>query len=390
MGRSRQELFYDCQSLERLVFRPIDLELNQVSIADGIRRTLDVSGSQMPGREQCQIVFDLVGETDVRAPETMDAAVLSVIFHAMQQHQPLRVRGSLSRQFLRNMTEFQQAWSLFASQRYQPVDIRADRIVDVAPRPIQRSLAAFSGGVDSSFTLVRHCLNWIPAATYPVAGIMIVHGFDIPLSRPDGFSRLLARVKPLLDEFDVARHVVRTNLRDFELQSWEHSHAAALAACLNQFTHLYDAALVGSTDPYNNLTIPWGSSPVTDHLLSTSMMPLVHDGAGFSRTAKVAAFSKIPLVLKTLAVCWEGAIPGRNCGVCQKCIRTRLNFLAAEISDHHCFDAVFDLSLIISLPIATDLEYQELSGIVDYAEQHGKTGEWRSLLHRRLRKWRLV
>jgi hypothetical protein len=42
------------------------------------------------------------------------------------------------------------------------------------------------------------------------------------------------------------------------------------------------------------------------------------------------------------------------------------------------------------LPIATDLEYQELSGIVDYAEQHGKTGEWRSLLHRRLRKWRLV
>lgn len=92
MGRSRQELFYDCQSLERLVFRPIDLELNQVSIADGIRRTLDVSGSQMPGREQCQIVFDLVGETDVRAPETMDAAVLSVIFHAMQQHQPLGPR----------------------------------------------------------------------------------------------------------------------------------------------------------------------------------------------------------------------------------------------------------------------------------------------------------
>ena len=70
-------------------------------------------------------------------------------------------------------------------------------------------------------------------------------------------------------------------------------------------------------------------------------------------------------------------------------VTVRLTAMAAEISDHHCFDAVFDLSLIISLPIATDLEYQELSGIVDYAEQHGKTGEWRSLLHRRLRKWRL-
>jgi hypothetical protein len=118
-------------------------------------------------------------------------------------------------------------------------------------------------------------------------------------------------------------------------------------------------------------------------------MPLVHDGAGFSRTAKVAAIRKIPLVLKTLAVCWAGAIPGRNCGVCQKCIRTRLNFLAAGISDHQCFDTPFDLSLINSLPIATDVQYRDLSEIVDYAEQHGKTGEWLSLLHRRLRKWRL-
>jgi len=371
------------------VLAPIQLDIDQVAIPDGIRRTVDMRGSRAAGREHCQIWFDLVGETNAPLPDTLDAAVMAVIFHAMEQGQPLAVRGALSRQFLRNITELQQAWSLWVPQRYRSIEIRADRIVDPAPRPMQRSLAAFSGGIDSSFTLARHRLDWTPAATCPVAGVMIVHGFDIPLSIPDGFGRLLARTKPLLDEFSVERHVVRTNLRDFELQGWEDSHAAALAACLNQFTHRYDSAFIGSTDPYDNLVIPWGSSPITDHLLSTPMMPLVHDGAGYARTAKVAAFRQLPAVAKTLLVCWAGGTPGRNCGVCEKCIRTRLNFLAADVSDQDTFDAPFDLGLIKTVPIATEVQFRDLQAIVDYAEKHQKTGEWLTLLRRRLMKWRL-
>ncbi len=51
-------------------------------------------------------------------------------------------------------------------------------------------------------------------------------------------------------------------------------------------------------------------------------MRLVHDGAGYSRTEKVGFVAQHPVATKALKVCWQGKERGRNCGVCEKCVRT--------------------------------------------------------------------
>jgi len=78
----------------------------------------------------------------------------------------------------------------------------------------------------------------------------------------------------------------------------------------------------------------------------------------------------------------------KNCGNCEKCIRTQLNFLAAGVSHAPCFDFAFDTGNIASIPLPSDVQYAELLSIYKYAETHGVTGDWMSMLRARLDAYR--
>ena len=60
---------------------------------------------------------------------------------------------------------------------------------------------------------------------------------------------------------------------------------------MQMFSAEFSHALVGSSEPYDALVLPWGSNPVTDRLLSGGRLAIVHDGAGFSRTDKISFLS---------------------------------------------------------------------------------------------------
>ena len=62
----------------------------------------------------------------------------------------------------------------------------------------------------------------------------------------------------------------------------------------------FQYGLIGSSEPYDALVIPWGSSPITDYLLSGDRLSIVHDGAGFSRTDKVAEVRHNQVACQTL------------------------------------------------------------------------------------------
>jgi hypothetical protein len=51
----------------------------------------------------------------------------------------------------------------------------------------------------------------------------------------------------------------------------------------------------------------------------------------------VNEISEWTLGVNNLRVCWQGELEDRNCGVCEKCIRTKLNFLATGSSIPSCF-----------------------------------------------------
>ena len=98
------------------------------------------------------------------------------------------------------------------------------------------------------------------------------------------------------------------------------AHGCALAAVGLLFEERYKSLLIPSTHRYDDL-IPWGSHPLTDPLLSTNSLKVIHDGAAYSRVAKSERLSKCELALSTLQVCWETKAYA-NCEKCEKCCWT--------------------------------------------------------------------
>jgi hypothetical protein len=128
--------------------------------------------------------------------------------------------------------------------------------------------------------------------------------------------------------------------------------------------------------------MPCGSNPATDPLLSSPAMLMFHDGAAFSRTEKLVAIARDETVRTTLQVCLKRV--DENCGVCRKCVRTRLNFMAAGIDEPECFEGELELALVDVLRILGDLERNELTSVLDHARSNGIDAEWTTRLEKRL------
>ena len=170
-----------------------------------------------------------------------------------------------------------------------------------------------------------------------------MHGFDVALANCGRASASsIDRTEPVRALTGARLCIVRTNSKELRLQKWEDSCGAQLAACLHLFSAEFSHALIGGSDAYDELWLPWGTNPVTDHLLSGGQMAIVHDGAAFCRTDKIAFLADVPAALRSLKVCWEGKDQGRNCGVCEKCVRTQINLMAVGVADAPCFDRSLD------------------------------------------------
>jgi bacterioferritin-associated ferredoxin len=76
---------------------------------------------------------------------------------------------------------------------------------------------------------------------------------------------------------------------------------------------------------------------ITDPLLSSLSFAIVHDGAEQHRVGKARALAAWPEALRNLRVCWAGRSADTNCGRCEKCVRTILEFRAAGVPCPPCF-----------------------------------------------------
>jgi len=369
------------------------------------RLHLDVSESVVEGRSRrvTRLVEDsgarpveLFHELDRAVPLSaltpLDGHALVVLLYAASVGKPLVVHGPVTRTVLRNMEELLLAWNRWKPARYHRIEIIPDRVMDLRPvHTTEAAIAAFSGGVDATFTALRHASNpqALPARTrYPLSSVLMVHGFDVDVYNFADFEKLTSRVQPLLQELGLGFRVIRTNSRDVRLQDWDDSSGLELAGCMHMYAQDFRHGLIGSTKSYDALVLPWGSNPVTDHLMSGDRFTIIHDGAGYSRTEKAALISKHPLACQTLKVCYAGADQSANCGRCEKCVRTQLNFLAAgAVNVPPCFPVTMDLDDIRNIKVHNVAQLVELTSLVDHATANNISGPWLSILQERIAAW---
>jgi len=293
-------------------------------------------------------------------PERADSVLCATLLHAMRRGLPLRIEGQVSPRLLAGLERLQEIWSRWRPRRYRRIDLQAaEERPSPPPREPERGLFAFSGGVDASFSFYRHLQAAEGRNSLAPGALLMVHGMDIPLERAQWFASALERNRRMVAASGVDVIALRTNTRVLG-QPWEDSYGLQLNAAFLLFQGQFGHSLHGSGEPWESLHLPWGSTPLTDGLCSTEAMRHHHHGNAFDRSEKIAWLHAHTGACDWLRVCWQGEQLDRNCGRCEKCVRTMLNFHAMGLPIPAAFPDGLSAARVARLRLDNVIQLQEI------------------------------
>lgn len=341
---------------------------------------------ESPSGERTRLWYRVPIEHRSALTKGSDPFLLGTLFKAMRESTGLIVHGEVSPSLLRNLEELQAAWACWRPEKYTKISITA-AVEREQPRASSSDAAivAFSGGVDSSFTAFRHRTGRCGILARDLQAGLMVHGFDIPLDQHDAFERAAKKSAKMLESIDMALVTMATNFRELG-GSWEDAHGTAVASCMTLLQGGYGVGLIASTEPYDSLVLPWGSNPLTDRLMSSDAFQIIHDGAAFTRSDKIREIASWPEALRYLRVCWKGDHRDRNCGRCEKCIRTILNFRAVGLGLPDCFEEDVSDRQISQLQGLNSVQLAYLEDILSVAKAASISESWVTALERCVRR----
>ncbi len=340
---------------------------------------------ESPNQERSRLWYRIPVEYSSLITPSCDPFVVATVLLSMRWLAPTTVHGQVSPSLLQNIEEFQAAWSAWEPGRYRPIKISAEVEQEQSLTYSEdKAIVAFSGGVDSCFTVFRHhaghCGRWQRNLK---AGAMI-HGLDIPLEEQQGFTDAAEKSRKLLATLGVELIPIATNFRELPL-IWEDAFGTGLASCLMLLQGGYTAGLIASSFPYQALSFPYGSNPVTDWMLSSNAFQIVHDGAAFPRLDKMREITKWPEAMQNLRVCWQGNQKDRNCGRCEKCVRTILNFRILGVGLPECFEQDVTDDQIRNIKV-TSGPLTEMERVLEAAKSAGISASWVQALESCIRR----
>lgn len=296
-----------------------------------------------------ELVFDISG-SELEWPQWVDGpsadAFLAACFPLAAVHGERRVRieGQPCPMLVEGLYTAHAWWTSWGGMP-SPVPLietlgGKTRRIPTAPR---RAVAFLSGGVDGLHMLMRNHRLYTRDDPAYVREALFIHGFDIGKRARDPenerYQMMLRRLEPVVADLGLRLIQCRTNLRHLPSKPdfWENRHNGAALAAVGHSAIFGSAFLfIGASWPTSH-QVPWGSHPAIDNLFSSQLITVIHDGSRFSRLQKVRDLARWPTGLAALRVCPACTGPRANCGVCEKCLRTRLELLAAGIEETEAF-----------------------------------------------------
>jgi hypothetical protein len=300
-----------------------------------------------------------------------DPFVLAVFQHAMARRCDLIVEGApVSAGLLPNLDRAQAMLHHWWPSRYRPVAIRAEQAAGQAPA--NATLAAFSGGVDSCYAVLRHGEAMGPAPHFPIDAAVLVHGFDVRLHHTRVFERAVQKAQRMLAPRRIPLILLSTNIR-VTPHIWNDAVGGMLAGTLSVLSQGFGRAIVASS--HERTDVPYGSHRLLDGLYSSDRFEVWHDGARTARLAKVEALASWPEAGDNIRVCWEGRDHSVNCGRCEKCLRT---FLAFRVAGQRpaAFPADVHIEAVRSMKIDREVVPDTYLPLLETIRQRGIAEPW--------------
>ena len=314
--------------------------------------------------------FDFPEALGVPAPEDLADGMLSLsLFSAMHQGMPLSLPQPVSAQLLERQWGTQEIAALWF-KGLQEVPVEAiPRPALPGPSPLRQGASAtFTAGVDSMLTVLDH--------REELDFLVHVQGFG-PIEELEGayFAPQFAHFQKVAKKLGLPLHLIRTDYRRQQdvCVPWMDNHGAGLATIGLWLGQHVGRFFVASSNPWTRQK-PWGSSHWLDERWSTERVRIRLHGLTYTRTEKLARLvQKYPEFVPELAVCWTDgvAVPDRNCGTCEKCLRTMCGLALVGYENlEGLFQVPLDLDRVRAMPIPEDFNRIDWKRLLLYGEEH--------------------
>jgi len=309
-----------------------------------------------------------------------DPFVVALLLLAMQNGEDIEVKGSLSRKFSEGLHRYQRVFRDWFPDRFKLIEVRSSSLRDDAASGATGQGAAFSGGVDSFYTFL--------ALKERLTHTIFMAGFDMPVNLTWSIGELTRSYSTMMKETSIEFIAGSTNIRTFvNSVDWTNAHGPALVAAAMFFKNRISEFYIPSS--YTEGSYPrWGSHPELDPLLSSESMRFVHHGSHANRVQKLDLIARATLSYERLRVCWIQDIGLKNCGVCEKCVRTQVALdIVGALAKYKTFEnAALDYSQIRSLRHRTHQSRVFARELMREAIKRGKLRIWTSLGYSLLRR----
>ncbi len=265
-------------------------------------------------------------------------AIWGLLPLAMGEGFDLRINQPIDPQVAANAEILSRIWEMWVPSRYRSVRVSGGGGWSRVQYPRLPLVQLFSGGIDSTFSVLRDRDPEGNGFAATVCGVDRI--------QEDNVARLVDKTEPLLKSLDYRRVIIRNSVHR---EPSALTHGFTLASCLFLLSDLFEEGTIAADSTYaeDMGTFPWGTNHVTNDYFAGSDFSVRTVGADVRRTEKIAAIAAAGLDPHSLSFCRNRHTLPANCGTCRKCTRTKAMFLVATGSIPDIFvDESFNATLM--------------------------------------------
>ncbi|OQA29870.1 MAG: hypothetical protein BWY57_03172 [Betaproteobacteria bacterium ADurb.Bin341] len=251
----------------------------------------------------------------------------------MCTNQDLHIKGTGTTATVTNAEAMSRIWQSWVPRRFSSTKVSFDNIAEFhqdKSRPDQ-TLCFYSGGIDSTYTILKRVMSG------KSQDLLTVLGMDYKAHDKTRFSDLIEKTSAFAKYASSTRILVEADVyaiyKPFKLNDKYHhvTHIFALAGVGFLHSRDYKSIVIAADRRLDQQFARgyYGSNSATNFLFDDGLTRLVTDSDNVTRTEKMPSLKQSPVSLQALTFCSDKRSRPLNCGVCSKCMRTKLMFVAS-------------------------------------------------------------
>lgn len=290
-----------------------------------------------------------------------DFAVWLFLPIAMRLNKNLNIIGNGSTTTIRNAVKMSEIWSMWLPSHFNRINVSFDKEINEAYKQNidNKTLCFYSGGIDSTYCIKDLSNKGIKPS------LLTVHGMDYKTNNNESFDKFKLKTSKFEKEYGENRFFIKTNAYSvydkyrINLKKGHITHIFTLAACGFLFSENFSNIIIASDYRLDQqfLVLPYGSNLATNFLFNDGQTSLISANADITRSEKLPLLLKDNTALECLTFCVDKKSRPNNCGICNKCVRTKLMFLATTGEIPDIFETKeFNDNILKSIDIKNDLQ----------------------------------